>query len=102
MPRSQVPRMTCADSDLVSLSWEIVTRRCFFPVVSTAAASPFRVSLCARATAATVAALQSSEPYLMDYFTLDLGPELVAAGFRSPEVRSNSPRHRTCVAFVDK
>lgn len=38
----------------------------------------------------------------MDYFTLDLGPELVAAGFRNPEVRSNSPRHRTCVAFVDK
>lgn len=48
------------------------------------------------------AGFQSSEPYLMDYFTLNLGSELVAAGFRNPEVRSNSPRHRTCVAFVDK
>lgn len=41
---------------------------------------------------------QSSEPYLMEYFTLDLRRELVAAGFRNPEVRANSDRHRTCVA----
>eukprot|EP00903_Cladosiphon_okamuranus_P015010 g13889.t1 len=31
------------------------------------------------------AGFKSSEPYLMDYFTLDLGPEIVAAGFRDPE-----------------
>ncbi|CAN0539839.1 unnamed protein product, partial [Scytosiphon promiscuus] len=46
--------------------------------------------------------VQSSEPYLQDYISIDLGKELVAAGFRNAEVRSNSPRHRTCVAYADK
>ncbi|CAM9879814.1 unnamed protein product [Pylaiella littoralis] len=50
----------------------------------------------------SLAGFKSSEPYLQDYISLDLGQELLAAGFRNPEVRSNSARHRTCVAYVDK
>ncbi|CBJ30227.1 Methyltransferase type 11 [Ectocarpus siliculosus] len=48
------------------------------------------------------AGFKSTEPYLQEYISLDLGKELEAAGFRNPEVRSNSTRHRTCVAYVDK
>lgn len=47
-------------------------------------------------------ASQSTEPYLLQYISLDLRQELLDAGFKSPEVRSSSPRHRTCVAYVDK
>lgn len=48
------------------------------------------------------AGFRSTEPYLLQYITLDLGQELLEAGFVSPEVRSNSSRHRTCVAYVAK
>jgi ubiquinone/menaquinone biosynthesis C-methylase UbiE len=42
--------------------------------------------------------LKSTEPYLDDYFTLNLEQVLIDAGFRSPFVFSNSPRHRTLIA----
>lgn len=44
--------------------------------------------------------LKSTEPYLDEYFTLDLEQELVDAGFHSPTITPNSPRHRTVVAQV--
>ncbi len=42
--------------------------------------------------------LKSTEPYLDDYFELDLPGAIVQAGFNAPTVTSNSPRHRTLVA----
>ncbi|MCL6432798.1 MAG: class I SAM-dependent methyltransferase [Leptolyngbyaceae cyanobacterium HOT.MB2.61] len=44
--------------------------------------------------------LKSTEPYLDEYFALDLEQALVDAGFEQPTVISNSPRHRTVVAAV--
>lgn len=44
--------------------------------------------------------LKSTEPYLDQYFALDLGAALVEAGFEPPTIRSNSPRHRTVIARV--
>lgn len=44
--------------------------------------------------------LKSTEPYLDAYFTLDIEKALVEAGFESPIVTCNSPRHRTIVAKV--
>lgn len=44
--------------------------------------------------------LKSTEPYLDEYFSLDLNEALVEAGFNSPIITSNSPRHRTIVASV--
>jgi ubiquinone/menaquinone biosynthesis C-methylase UbiE len=44
--------------------------------------------------------LKSTEPYLDRYFTLDIEAELVAAGFDSPTITRNSPRHRTAIAQV--
>ena len=44
--------------------------------------------------------LKSTEPYLDDYFSLDIEQTLVEAGFAAPHVASNSPRHRTIVAKV--
>ncbi|NJM76705.1 MAG: class I SAM-dependent methyltransferase [Acaryochloridaceae cyanobacterium RU_4_10] len=44
------------------------------------------------------ALLKSTEPYLDDYFTLDMERALAEAGFESPKVFCNSPRHRTFVA----
>jgi len=44
--------------------------------------------------------LKSTEPYLDEYFTLDLEQELVDAGFHPPIITPNSPRHRTVVAQV--
>ncbi|WP_242040998.1 class I SAM-dependent methyltransferase [Leptolyngbya sp. FACHB-261] len=44
--------------------------------------------------------LKSTEPYLNEYFTLDIEQALVEAGFNSPTVTSNSPRHRTVIATV--
>ncbi|WP_017299303.1 class I SAM-dependent methyltransferase [Nodosilinea nodulosa] len=41
--------------------------------------------------------LKSTEPYLDDYFTLDLEAAFVAAGFERPRVAFNSPRHRTFI-----
>ncbi|NRB07035.1 MAG: class I SAM-dependent methyltransferase [Richelia sp.] len=44
--------------------------------------------------------LKSTEPYLDDYFTLDIAQTLVEAGFNSPTITPNSPRHRTIIARV--
>ncbi len=41
--------------------------------------------------------LKSTEPYLDDYFTLDLEAAFDAAGFARPAIAFNSPRHRTIV-----
>jgi ubiquinone/menaquinone biosynthesis C-methylase UbiE len=42
--------------------------------------------------------LKSTEPYLDQYFALDLEQALIEAGFASPTITPNSPRHRTVVA----
>jgi ubiquinone/menaquinone biosynthesis C-methylase UbiE len=42
--------------------------------------------------------LKSTEPYLDEYFALDLAAAIEAAGFTYPSVTCNSPRHRTLVA----
>lgn len=42
--------------------------------------------------------LKSTEPYLDQYFALDMEKALVAAGFTVPTITPNSPRHRTVVA----
>jgi ubiquinone/menaquinone biosynthesis C-methylase UbiE len=42
--------------------------------------------------------LKSTEPYLDQYFSFDLASELVAAGFESPTIIANTPRHRTAIA----
>ena len=42
--------------------------------------------------------LKSTEPYLDQYFSFDLASELVAAGFASPTIIANTPRHRTAIA----
>lgn len=45
--------------------------------------------------------LKSTEPYLDQYFTLDIAQALVEAGFKAPTITSNTHRHRTIVAQVD-
>lgn len=42
--------------------------------------------------------LKSTEPYLDEYFSVDFAAALVAAGFSTPQVIRNSPRHRTILA----
>jgi ubiquinone/menaquinone biosynthesis C-methylase UbiE len=42
--------------------------------------------------------LKSTEPYLDEYFTLDLEQSLTTAGFKPPSITQNSPRHRTFIA----
>jgi hypothetical protein len=42
--------------------------------------------------------LKSTEPYLDQYFALDIAHEFEAAGFERPTITCNSPRHRTIVA----
>ncbi len=44
--------------------------------------------------------LKSTEPYLDQYFGLDLEGSFEAAGFGKPVVVANSPRHRTVIASV--
>lgn len=44
--------------------------------------------------------LKSTEPYLDQYFGLDLAKAMAAAGFETPTIICNSPRHRTVVAHV--
>ena len=46
--------------------------------------------------------LKSTEPYLDEYFTLDIKQALIDAGFHAPTITPSSPRHRTVVAKVDK
>ncbi|MDG2615697.1 class I SAM-dependent methyltransferase [Thermoleptolyngbya sichuanensis XZ-Cy5] len=42
--------------------------------------------------------LKSTEPYLDQYFSLDLEQALVEAGFEPPTITCNTPRHRTVIA----
>ena len=44
--------------------------------------------------------LKSTEPYLDQYFSLDIEQALVDAGFQAPNISFNSPRHRTVIARV--
>ncbi|MBD2388324.1 class I SAM-dependent methyltransferase [Cylindrospermum sp. FACHB-282] len=44
--------------------------------------------------------LKSTEPYLDEYFTLDIEQALVEAGFQTPTITSNTHRHRTVIAQV--
>lgn len=44
--------------------------------------------------------LKSTEPYLDEYFALDIEQALVEAGFTAPTITSNSPRHCTTLARV--
>lgn len=42
--------------------------------------------------------LKSTEPYLDEYFTLDIEQAIIEAGFEKPTITPNSPRHRTIIA----
>lgn len=42
--------------------------------------------------------LKSTEPYLDEYFALDIEQALVEAGFTAPVITCNTPRHRTVIA----
>lgn len=44
--------------------------------------------------------LKSTEPYIDEYFTLDITKALTEAGFNSTTIIPNSPRHRTIIARV--
>ena len=44
--------------------------------------------------------LKSTEPYLDQYFTLDLERVLTQAGFTIVDIVANSPRHRTIIASL--
>lgn len=44
------------------------------------------------------ALLKSTEPYLDQYFSLDMDQAFQEAGFSAPCIVSNSPRHRTIIA----
>ena len=45
--------------------------------------------------------LKSTEPYLDQYFTLDLESAFVEAGFQCPAIVPTSPRHRAVIAQVN-
>lgn len=42
--------------------------------------------------------LKSTEPYLDEYFSLDIEQAFILAGFEKPTITANSPRHRTVIA----
>jgi len=44
--------------------------------------------------------LKSTEPYLDDYFALNIEQAILDAGFQPPTITPNTPRHRTIVAKV--
>ncbi|MDJ0898482.1 MAG: methyltransferase domain-containing protein [Xenococcus sp. MO_188.B8] len=44
--------------------------------------------------------LKSTEPYLDQYFGLDIEKTLVKLGFSTPTITCNSPRHRTIIAKI--
>ncbi len=46
-------------------------------------------------------AFKSTEPYIQEYVSLDIVTLLRECGFKNVQVRSNSPRHRTIVAYKD-
>jgi hypothetical protein len=43
--------------------------------------------------------LKSTEPYLDQYFTLDISQALMDAGFEKPTITPISPRHRAVIAL---
>ena len=45
--------------------------------------------------------LKSTEPYLDQYFALDIQQVLIEEGFQTPTIEVNSPRHRTIVARIN-
>lgn len=45
--------------------------------------------------------LKSTEPYLDQYFALDMKQVFSQAGFATPSITVNSPRHRTIIARAD-
>ncbi len=45
------------------------------------------------------AAFKSTEPWSQEYVSADLRKMLSDVGFRNVYIKSNSPRHRTVVAF---
>jgi ubiquinone/menaquinone biosynthesis C-methylase UbiE len=51
--------------------------------------------------AAIMTLLKSTEPFLDQYFALDLETELRSAGFQAVSSRPCSPRHRAVVASID-
>ncbi|WP_138501877.1 class I SAM-dependent methyltransferase [Nostoc sp. PA-18-2419] len=44
--------------------------------------------------------LKSTEPYLDEYFALDIEQAIVEAGFQTPTITNNTHRHRTIIAQV--
>ncbi|NJP09481.1 MAG: class I SAM-dependent methyltransferase [Leptolyngbyaceae cyanobacterium RU_5_1] len=46
--------------------------------------------------------LKSTEPYLDEYFALDIEQAIANAGFEHPTITCNSPRHRTVIAKVKR
>ena len=44
--------------------------------------------------------LKSTEPYLDEYFSLDVEKELVNAGFAVPKIICNTHRHRIIIAGI--
>ncbi|MBD2612481.1 MAG: class I SAM-dependent methyltransferase [Nostoc sp. GBBB01] len=44
--------------------------------------------------------LKSTEPYLDEYFALDIEQAIIEAGFQTPVIANNTPRHRTIIAQV--
>jgi len=44
-------------------------------------------------------AFKATEPWLMEYISLDMPGAMAAAGFLPPQTASNSPRHKTVVAI---
>jgi ubiquinone/menaquinone biosynthesis C-methylase UbiE len=57
-----------------------------------------RSEIYAKMPAYILTLLKSTEPYLDEYFGLDIEAEIVNAGFDRPLIVANSPRHRTIVA----
>ncbi|MGC1309617.1 MAG: class I SAM-dependent methyltransferase [Phormidesmis sp.] len=45
--------------------------------------------------------LKSTEPYLDQYFALDMSAAFERAGFSTPQIIANSPRHRTIIGKKD-
>ena len=46
--------------------------------------------------------LKSTEPYLDQYFALDIKETFQSVGFEEPEIVESTPRHRTIVARKGK
>ncbi|PSN19363.1 SAM-dependent methyltransferase, partial [filamentous cyanobacterium CCP5] len=44
--------------------------------------------------------LKSTEPYLDEYFALDIEAEFEQAGFERPSIQFNTVRHRTIIGQV--